>query len=513
MKKIIECVPNFSEGRRKEVVDALAAALTGAPGVALLDIEMDAAHNRCVISAAGDPEGIAKGVIEAVGKAAELIDLRQHTGEHPRMGAADVIPFIPIANTTLEECIELSVRVAQAIAERYSIPVYLYEQSARTPARQDLAYVRKGQFEGIREEIRTNPERKPDFGPCEVHPSAGAAAVGARHPLIAYNIYLRSSDLGIAREIARSIRFANGGLRYLKALGFEIKERGQVQVSMNLTNYEATPISRVFDLVRREAERYGVPVASSEIVGLIPQKALDSSAEYYLRLENFSRDQILENRLAEAMKAEPGMEEILQNVANTDPLLPAGGSVAALAGALGGALGEMVSGLTEGRAKFASVDARVREIHAELKRLRDELRRLVDEDAASFKTLFDAMKLPRETGEQKAARAEKIEKATRAATDTPMRTARAAVRVLEHMRVLVEIGNPNAKSDAAVGAQLAHASLKGAQYNVLANIPGLKDTSYAGSCRTEINGIAERSQALLQQVEEMMARWKGQANP
>ncbi|MBP1625451.1 MAG: Formiminotransferase-like protein [Acidobacteria bacterium] len=367
MKKIIECVPNFSEGRRKEVVDALAAALTGAPGVALLDIEMDAAHNRCVISAAGDPEGIAKGVIEAVGKAAELIDLRQHTGEHPRMGAADVIPFIPIANTTIEECIELSVRVAQAIAERYSIPVYLYEQSARTPARQDLAYVRKGQFEGIREEIRTNPERKPDFGPCEVHPSAGAAAVGARHPLIAYNIYLRSSDLGIAREIARSIRFANGGLRYLKALGFEIKERGQVQVSMNLTNYEATPISRVFDLVRREAERYGVPVASSEIVGLIPQKALDSSAEYYLRLENFSRDQILENRLAEAMKAEPGMEEILQNVANTDPLLPAGGSVAALAGALGGALGEMVSGLTEGRAKFASVDARVREIHAELR--------------------------------------------------------------------------------------------------------------------------------------------------
>ena len=226
MKKIIECVPNFSEGRRRDVVDALAAALTCAPGVALLDTEMDAAHNRCVISVAGDPEGIAAGVIAAVGKAVESIDLRQHVGEHPRMGAADVIPFIPISNVGIGECIELSIRVAQAIAERYGIPAYLYDRSARIPARQDLAYVRKGQFEGIREEIRTNPGRKPDFGPCEVHPSAGAVAVGARQPLIAYNIYLRSNDLRIAREIARS-----GSRRAPNTLGES--KRGRQSQSMD----------------------------------------------------------------------------------------------------------------------------------------------------------------------------------------------------------------------------------------------------------------------------------------
>jgi len=503
LKKIIECVPNFSEGRRREVIDSLAAALTRPSGVALLDSEMDAAHNRCVISVAGDPEAVAAGVIEAVGQAAEFIDLRRHTGEHPRMGAADVIPFVPISNTTLEECVELSVRVAQAIAERYSIPVYLYDQSARIPARQDLAYVRKGQFEGIRDEIRTDPARKPDFGPCEVHPSAGATAVGARFPLIAYNIYLRTDNVKIAQEIARAIRFSSGGLRYLKALGFEIKERGQVQVSMNLTNYEATPIFRVFDLVAREAERYGISVASSEIVGLIPQKALDSSAGYHLRLENFSRNQILENRLSETLKPELGMEEFISSVASSSPLLPGGGSVAALAGTLGAALGEMMSGLTEGRRRFESVDARVRDIHARLIRCRDALRALVEEDAAAFQVLYETVKLPKETDEQRAARSEAVEKATRTATETPMRIGRSAAEVLEHLRVLVEIGNPNARSDAATGAQLAFASVKGAQYNVLTNIPGLKDRAFAESCRKDITELVQRSEKILQQIDAL----------
>jgi glutamate formiminotransferase / formiminotetrahydrofolate cyclodeaminase len=506
LKKTIECVPNFCEGRRKDVVEALAAALTAPPGVALLDCEMDAAHNRCVISVAGDPEGVAKGVIEAVGKAAELIDLRVHRGEHPRMGAADVIPFIPISNTSIEECIELSVRVGEAIAERYAIPVYLYDQSARVPSRQDLAYVRKGQFEGIREEIRTNPERKPDFGPSEVHSSAGASAVGARHPLIAYNVYLRSNDVNIAREIARSIRFSSGGLRYVKALGFEIKERNQAQVSMNLTNYEATPIFRVFDMVSREAERYGISIASSEIVGLVPQKVLDNSAEYYLRLENFSRSQVLENRLSEALKKEPGMEEFLQTVADTSPLLPGGGSVAALAGSLAAALGEMMSGLTEGRTKFASVDAQVRQIHTRLSESRDSLWKLVQEDADAFKSVMDALQMPRGNEEQKSARAVAIEKATRIATETPLRTAQAAAQALECLRTLVEIGNPNARSDAATGAQMAYASLKSAQYNVLENTRGMKDTAFAGSCRAKVLDLVKKGQTLIQQVDELATR-------
>jgi glutamate formiminotransferase/formiminotetrahydrofolate cyclodeaminase len=505
VKKIVESVPNFSEGRRKEVVDALAAALTGVAGVALLDTEMDAAHNRCVISVAGEPEAVAKGVIEAVGKAAELIDLRQHKGEHPRMGAADVIPFIPISGMSIEECVELSVRVAQAIAERYRIPTYLYEQSARIPARRDLAYVRKGQFEAIREEIRTRPERKPDFGPCEVHPSAGASAVGARFPLIAYNIYLRTTELKIAREIARAIRSSSGGFRYVKAMGFQIEDRNQVQVSMNLTNYEATPLFRVFDLVCREAERYGVSIASSEIIGLIPQKALDASAEYYLRLENFSRNQILENRLTEALSRQPAIEEFILNVAKADPLLPAGGSVAALAGSLAAALGEMMSSLTEGREKFAPVDSRVRQIHARLSACREALRALVQEDSEAFRSLFNAVKLPKANEHQIAARAEAIERTTRIATETPLRTARAASEVLMSLRELVDIGNPNAWSDAAVGAQMAYASLKGAQYNVLTNIGGIKDKVFAENCRTEVSDLVGKGQGILQQIDEIVA--------
>ncbi len=503
MKRIVECVPNFSEGRNPATVEALASALTAESDVALLDTEMDAAHNRCVISVAGDPEAVARGVVRAVGKAAKLIDLRQHEGEHPRMGAADVIPFIPISGIDMEECVELSVRVARDIAQLYGIPTYLYDQSARIAARQDLAYVRKGQFEGIREEIRSNPERKPDFGPCEVHPSAGATAVGARFSLIAYNVYLRTPEVKIAQEIARSIRFSGGGLRYVKALGFEIKSRNQAQVSINLTNYEATPIHRVFDLVCREAARYGVSVASSEIVGLIPQKALDDSAEYHLRLENFSQNQILENRLSEALSHGPGIDEFLGSVAAGEPL-PGGGSVAALAGALAAALGEMMAGLTEGRVKFASRDPQVREIHARLTDSRNQLRGLVEQDSLAFKELLRAIKLPKETKEEKEIRAAAIEQATIDATETPLRTARAAFRVLEDVRVLVEIGNPNARSDAAVGAQLACAALKGAHYNVLTNIPGIRDKAFTQNARAESMDLVQKGLKLALDVDRLM---------
>ncbi|MBZ5494759.1 MAG: glutamate formimidoyltransferase [Acidobacteriia bacterium] len=505
MKKIVECVPNFSEGRRKEVVDALAAALTKYPGVALLDCEMDGAHNRCVISTAGEPKALARGVIEAVGKAAELIDLRQHHGEHPRMGATDVVPFIPISGMTIEDCVQLSLEVGEEIATRYRIPIYLYEQSARIPARQDLAYVRRGEFEGIREEIRTNPERKPDFGPLEVHPSAGTTAVGARFPLVAYNIYLNTPDVKIAQAVARAIRFSSGGLRYVKALGFEIKERHQVQVSMNLTNFEATPIFRVFDMVVREAERYGVSVVSSEIVGLVPQKALNGCADFYLRLENFSPNQILENRLTDALPQEPALTEFVSSVAAPDAV-PGGGSVAAHAASLAAALGEMVAGLTQGKKKYQAVEARVRDIHQQLTEARDALHRLVQEDAEAYRRVMTALKLPKETAEEKAARAEALEQATRTATEVPLRTARRAGEVLGLLVILAEIGNENARSDAAAGAQLACAALKGAQYNVLINLPGLEDRAFADTCRREADDLALRGQEVLQKVDALLTR-------
>ncbi len=503
MRRIVECVPNFSEGRRKEVVDALAAALGGVPGVALLDSEMDAAHNRCVITIAGEPEAVSTAVIAGVAKAVELIDLRQHRGEHPRMGAADVIPFVPISGISMEQCVELSIRVAKEIAERLSVPVYLYEHSATIEARRDLAYVRKGEFEGIRDSIETDPDRRPDFGPCRVHPSAGATAVGARFPLVAYNVYLHSSDVNVAQAVARAVRFSGGGLRYVKALGFEIKERGQVQVSMNLTNYEATPVHRAFELVARESERFGVSVASSEIVGLVPQKALDACAGYYLRLEGLGENQILENRLAAALETSPRLDEFLANVASSEPV-PGGGSVAAHAACLAAALGEMVAGLTEGRKKFESVDAQVREMHSDLAQMRNVLTNLVREDAAAYAAVMSAFKLPKESEEQKAERAKAVQLATRSATEVPLRTARLASKVLGHLETLAGMGNPNARSDAAVGAQAAFAALKGAQYNVLANLPGLKDTAFADSCRREISELILEGQAALQRIDRLI---------
>ncbi len=503
MKQIVECIPNFSEGRRTDVVDALAAALVAQGGVALLDKEMDAAHNRCVITVAGDPEAVAGGVIRAVGKAAELIDLRRHKGEHPRIGATDVIPFVPIAGMTIQECVALSEREATEIATQYGIPVYLYEQSARVAARQDLAFIRKGEFEALREEIATNPDRKPDFGPAMIHPSAGATVVGARFPLIAYNVYLRTSDLKVAQDVARAVRNSSGGLRYVKALGFEIKERNQVQVSMNLTNFEGTPVFRAFEMVRREAERFGVVVASSEIVGLVPQSALNACTEYYLRLEGFSSSQILESRLAEALPPRAGVEEFVSSVAAPTPV-PGGGSVSAVAGSLAAALGEMVAGLTEGKKKFQAVHQQAVELHEKLSAAAAEFLLLAKEDAQAYQAVIEAFGMPKETQEQQSSRADAIERATVRATEVPLRTARIAVRTLELLESMMAIGNPNARSDAAVGAQLAHAALKGAQYNVLINLSGLHDQDFADRCRTETLDLARKSASILQRIDTQM---------
>lgn len=503
MRKIVECVPNFSEGRRKEVVDALVAALTRPAGAALLDSEMDGAHNRCVISIAGEPKAVARGIVDAVGRAAELIDLRQHRGEHPRMGATDVVPFVPISGMSIDECVQLSLQVGEEIAARYQIPVYLYEQSARIAARQDLAYVRRGEFEGIRDEIRTSPDRKPDFGPSEVHPSAGATAVGARFPLVAYNIYLNTPDVKIAQAIARAVRFSSGGLRYVKALGFEIKERRQVQVSMNLTNFEATPVFRAFEMVAREAQRYGVGVVSSEIVGLVPQQALDACADFYLRLESFSPKQILENRLLDALPQEPSLPEFVDSVAAPEAV-PGGGSVAAHAASLAAALGEMVAGLTEGKKKYQSIEGEVREIRTQLGETRNTLHRLVREDADAYQGVMAALKLPKDSDAQKRARTAALAQATRSATEIPLRTARLAAKTLELLAVLAEKGNRNAQSDAATGAQLAFAALKGAQYNVLINLPGVGDNAFAESCRREADELVRRGQEAVRSVDAML---------
>jgi glutamate formiminotransferase len=297
MRKIVECIPNFSEGRRPEVIDEIIAAIRSVPGAVLLDRESDADHNRSVVTFVAPPDLVVDGAIAAAKKAAELIDLNNHKGEHPRMGATDVIPFVPISGVTMDDCVQLARQCGERMWRELSIPVYLYEKAATRPERENLAAVRKGQFEGIRDEIATKEVRRPDFGEARVHPTAGITAVGARPPLIAYNVNLGTSDIEIANKIARAVRHLSGGLRYVKALGFELKDRGIVQVSMNMVNYEGTPLFRAFEMIKREAERYGVPVLGSEIVGLVPQGALNAVADFYLRLENFSEDQILEHRL------------------------------------------------------------------------------------------------------------------------------------------------------------------------------------------------------------------------
>jgi glutamate formiminotransferase / 5-formyltetrahydrofolate cyclo-ligase len=293
---VIECVPNVSEGRRLDAIERMKQALVAVPGLRVLDVQSDAAHNRSVFTLAGDAAAMLAGIPVLFQHAAAEIDLRTHTGEHPRMGAVDVTPFIPIDGVTMAECVQLAKRVAATVAERFSVPVYLYEEASSNPARKNLEDIRRGEFEGLAAKM-SQPGWAPDFGPAAPNPSAGASVIGARMPLIAYNINLNTNRLDVAKKIASAIRMSSGGLRYVKAMGIPLEDRGIVQVSMNLTNYEKTPIFRVFDLVKREAERYGVSVLESEIVGLVPSAALLQSAEYFLQLEGFSGAQVLENKL------------------------------------------------------------------------------------------------------------------------------------------------------------------------------------------------------------------------
>ena len=298
---VIECVPNVSEGRRPEVIQKMRAALEAVPGLRVLDVQSDASHNRSVFTLAGDAAAMTVGIPVLFEHATANIDLRSHKGEHPRLGAVDVVPFIPIEGVKMDECVALAKTIAADVASRFKLPVYLYEDASSNPARKNLEDIRRGEFEGLAAKM-AKPEWAPDYGPASPHQSAGASVIGARMPLIAYNINLNTNRLDVAKKIAAAIRISSGGLRYVKAMGIPLEDRGIVQVSMNLTNYEKTPIFRVFDLVKREAERHGVMVLESEIVGLVPSAALLQSVEYYLQLEGFSADQVLENKL----KPRPG---------------------------------------------------------------------------------------------------------------------------------------------------------------------------------------------------------------
>lgn len=477
MTTLIECIPNFSEARRPEVIDQIVAAITSVEGARLLDRSSDLDHNRTVLTFAGEPSAVEEAAFRAIQTAAELIDLDQHNGEHPRIGATDVVPFVPLSEASMQDCVEMAKRVGQRVGEELDIPVYLYEAAATRPERMNLENIRRGQYETLKTEIDSDPDRAPDFGPSKL-PRAGATVIGAREPLIAFNVYLTSDDVGIAKKIAKAIRHSSGGLRYVKGLGLLVE--GRAQVSMNLTNFRETPVARVVEFIRREAERYGVGIHHSELVGLIPQEALLDAAVWYTQLDGFSKEQILESRLYSDKSADgsdsPPRVTFVEQLAAPTPT-PGGGSAAAYAGAMGAALVAMVAGVTIGKKKYAEVEAEMRAIRVVAENLRKELTQAVDDDASSFEILMATFRLPKETDEEKASRADAIVRATLNAAHVPLHVASDAVKVMEIALKCARSGLQSAISDAMSGFAMARAALTAAGYNVRINIDSLEDKS------------------------------------
>ncbi len=509
---LIECIPNFSEARRPEVIDQIVAAIQSVSEVKVLDRSSDLDHNRTVLTFAGSPAGVEEAAFRAIKTAAELIDLDQHTGAHPRMGATDVCPFVPLSGVTMDDCIAIAKRLGQRVGSELNIPVYLYEAAATRPERTNLENVRRGQYEGIKAEIETNPERQPDFGPAKM-PKAGATVIGARNPLIAFNVYLTTADVDIAKKIAKSIRHSSGGFRYVKGLGLLVD--GRAQISMNLTNFHDTPIARAVEFIRREAQRYGVAIHHSELVGLIPQEALVDAAVWYTQLDQFSPEQILESRLfsplptgegqgeGAPLQTQPEPASFIEHLAAPTPT-PGGGSAGAFAGAMGAGLVAMVSGLTIGKKKYAEVEAEMQAIRVVAENLRKELTQAVDDDAASFEVLMAKFKMPKETDEQISLRTGAITQATLNAAHIPLHVAEQTIKVMELALKCAKHGLLSAISDSMSGFAMSRATLTAAGYNVRININSLDNRSLGDKMLLELADLEKEADKLETEIKSVM---------
>ena len=499
---LIECIPNFSEARRPEVIDQIAAAIQSVSDVSLLDRSSDLDHNRTVLTFAGPPAAVEEAAYRAIKTASELIDLDQHTGEHPRIGATDVVPFVPLANASMEDCIAIAKRLGQRVGNELNLPVYLYEAAATRPERVNLENIRKGQYEALKSEIESNPERKPDYGPSKL-PKAGATVIGARQPLIAFNVYLTTDDVSIARKIAKAVRQSSGGFRYVKGLGLLVE--GRAQVSMNLTNFRETPIARVVETIRREAERYGAAIHHSELVGLIPQEALVDAAVWYTQLDAFDQGQILESRLyaSSASSSELKPVSFLDDLAAASAA-PGGGSAGAYAGALGAALVAMVSGLTIGKKKYADVEAEMQAIRVMAEKLREELTQAVEDDSSAFEAVMGAFQLPKDTDEERKARDAAIFNATLNAAHVPLHVAEDAVKVMDLAVKCAGRGNLNAISDSMSGFAMSRAALTAAGYNVRININSLEDKSAGDKMLKELAELEKTADKLEKEIRKIM---------
>ena len=555
MQKIVECVPNFSEGRDMAVIKQITDAIESVAGAKLLDVDPGADTNRTVVTFVGSPEAVKEAAFRAVKKAAEVIDMTKHHGAHPRMGATDVCPFVPVSGITMDDCVEIAGEVGKRIGDELGIPVYLYEEAATKEEWHNLAEVRKGEYEGLRERFQSkDPYWTPDFGPAEFNERAGATAVGAREFLIAYNINLNTKDRKLANNVALNLRekgrakrdekgkivrdgegnkvMVPGRLKYTKAIGWYIEEYGFAQISINLTNYKKTPWHTVFDVAREEAEKAGLIVTGSELVGLIPKQAVIEAGRYFLRKQGKSsgvsereliEEAVLSMGLSQIAPFDPEEKIIEYRIREDEPLVsmtikdfmdelasdspaPGGGSVAALEASLGAALSAMVANLTVGKKGYGDVKEEMIEVAERAQEIKDRFLYLIDEDTRSFNNLMAAMKMPKKTDEEKKRRQEAINSATMEAARVPLEVAQVAVDAFEPVKITAESGNVNSVSDAGVAALSLRAAVHGAGLNVIINLSGLPESEEKAEMLRrveELRALAnERETQILKIVEE-----------
>jgi glutamate formiminotransferase / formiminotetrahydrofolate cyclodeaminase len=496
---LVECIPNYSEGRRSEVIDEIIEAILSVPEVQILDRNSDIDHNRTVITLLGNPNAVKESIFRSIAKAAQLIDMDQQTGEHPRIGSTDVVPFVPIRDMSMADCVELARQLGIRVGNELGIPVYLYEEAATTPERVNLENIRKGQYEGLKQEIAADPNRKPDYGPSELG-KAGAVVIGAREALIAFNVYLTTDDVSIAKKIAKTIRYSSGGLRFVKSMGVCVE--GRAQVSMNLTNYRKTPLALVIETIRNEAKRYGVAIHHSELVGLIPQEALIDAAVWYSQLDQFESGQILENRLRQT-QSERDKFAFLEELASASPT-PGGGSAAAFTGAQAAALASMVARLTIGKKKYLGVELEMRQVLEIAENFRRKLTQAISEDSQAFEAVMSALKLPKSTLDEIGIRDKAIRTSSLMASEIPLKTAEYTLEVLKQLTTVAEKGNLNAISDAGTGGALAMAALAGAGANIRINLSANPGEASSISVLNRIAEIEIEASSLYKNIKDAL---------
>lgn len=508
--KVVECVPNFSEGRRKEVIDALADAIKSIEGVRLLDIEFDPDHNRSVFTFIGEPQSVKAAALKAADVAVERIDLTKHKGAHPRMGAVDVVPFIPLHGTTVGECIELSKEFAAEFSKKHSVPVYLYSKAATRPDRVDLPNVREGEFEGLRNLIGTDPAKTPDYGPNKIHPTAGATATGSRNFLIAINFNLNTTNLSAAKACADAVRGTTGGFVNVQAIGLDLPAKNCVQVSVNLTHPRRTKIHQVLEVVRNEARRFGATVFETEIVGMVPLFTLLDALRYYLQPEKLEDSMILDLYYLSGSQ-DPTKKTFTEmsliefgNEIRRARATPGGGSVAAAMGSFGAGLVCMVAGLSLSGRKFAGIKEEMIAHRHACEYDRGLLMDLIEKDSAAFDVVMDTFRMPDGTAAEKKQKAEATEKATIYAAEMPLATMRQSLDALVHARFIAEKGNINTITDAGVASHALMAAIEGAALNVRVNLGNIKTKTFIEKTTKEVEKTLLDGRKLKEEILEIV---------